>query len=1046
MYDRFDSAPIFERRQQEWTSENIKGIIDELFKNVELVEGWKFLGSEWKAGKSSRNEELKRNVYSVIEVKVQDNLEEIHIYSFAIPDLIEHQFFYIGGYLKTPIFQLIDKPIVRRDNLVILRTNCLTMRVKEEKSKFVVELFNKNIPIDLLVSILHTPEEIQTFAESKNIDHPYIQWLLTQCNDRWVKTPEELIIELGSYYSDKVSEFEKKGKSAAFSLKIAYDIDPLVTRFFTEKSILLELVNEIYNGNVVEDRDLKLENKRIRFAEYIMSPLIKKIYDLLLSMKQNNERARKIKFNINQSIILENCNVSSIVHFNFPINPINELASFCQCSLVGPGGFKKDTVPAHLRNLDPSHKGRICPADTPDREGCGVILNMIPTVIVDEVGNFGEPNKKIVCSYPISLVPFMENDDPVRLQMASSQYKQSILLKNSQKPIVRSGIENKYLEKGTFLYKAEQDGIVAHLDAKFMIVIYNDKSANICPVGNRYLSAGIIDIILPKFSEGDEFKQGDILCQSKFLKDGELSIGQNLLTGIAIWKGFNYEDGIVISDAVVKQDKFTSFHGEKYSYDLDRGQVLLSLDAAGKYQPFPAIGQYIKKGEPYARIKTLDGEDGFESINIESSELTAKVDCIVTAVEIYPNIWNKDVREFDHEIRRLMTRQTDKFITLYEKLKSYIGKDAADKFITLKGLSKLDCANRQGRYSHKGKQINGIRINIHVIHTERIGIGDKIANRHGNKGVIAKIIPENEMPFLEDGRRLEVILNPLGIISRMNVGQLFELHISEALYQLSIKMLALETMEQKLSLLKGFLDLIDKTEDKWITTQIMTEFENGTINESSLYLIQPPFQAIHPRELKAVIEYAGSAYKYTVIDGANNIPLKNNISVGYLYLLKLIHRASDKMSGRSIGPYSKKTLQPLGGKSRLGGHKLGEMEVWALMGQGAKNLIRDFLTVHSDSPGKKNKFLSGVLQNPDISDDVSDEKPQSLKLFESYLRILGIDIDEEEAEEIATIRHTSFNPEQEKLLDEIESELLSDETFVKPTSEEEYDMSEDMED
>ena len=261
------------------------------------------------------------------------------------------------------------------------------------------------------------------------------------------------------------------------------------------------------------------------------------------------------------------------------------------------------------------------------------------------------------------------------------------------------------------------------------------------------------------------------------------------------------------------------------------------------------------------------------------------------------------------------------------------------------------------------------------------------------------------MPTLPDGRRFDILINPLGIISRMNVGQLYELHLNEALYQLKGLLLDKPDKQDKLDILRGFLDIVNSgSEDNWAKEKILKEYNEGLERdvrdnthgtaEDELYLIQPPFQSVGPEELFDAMRYTGAQLKYEVFDPSSKVAIRNLIAVGYIHFSKLIHRSSDKMSARSIGPYSKKTLQPLGGKSRLGGHRLGEMETWSLIAHGAEDLLTDFLTLQSDSAGLKNKFLAEVLQNPELaSSNTSDNKPQSLRLFEAYLKILGLKIE-----------------------------------------------------
>jgi len=987
MDPRFNNNTILNKRVKEWTHDNVKDHVTKIFKNIELCEGWKFVDCHWTPpAKTKRSEELKRHILSILKITIKDPNEKEFVYDIQIPELIKEQFFYIGGNLKVPIFQIYDYPIIYRTGVLKFHNNIITLTIllnKNNDDGYKVSLFNKTVPLDLLVATYHTKEEFKDFLSTRTNESLMLAGIEERCNDVWDKTTQnERILSLGKIFATPNIDKTKKGKSVLFSLKSAFEVDFFSREFCKTKSMLFELLNAIYE-TPRSDTDLKL--KRIRFEEYILASLMRKVYDMLITLNSS----KKVKFQINQTIVTDSCNVSDIVHFNFPINPVGEIASLMQCSLTGPGGFKKDNVPANLRNLDPSHFGRLCTADTPDRDGCGVVTNMVPTINIEENGDFGEIDDKVVTSYPISFTPFLEHDDPIRLQMASNQLKQAILLTEGEKPIIKSGAEDCYLEHSTFLNVAKDSGVVVHIDNQFMIVLYNNKKSEVFKLYWKSLHLNTIDYILPKFKEGEKFKKDDILAESCCLDNGETSFGRNLCTGISIWKGYNYEDGIVLNETTAK--KFESIHSVDLTFTIEPGQVLLSLNN-DDYNPIPSIGHVLKKGDVFAKIKSLDGEDGFESINIEPYELNAPADCEITDIEIYPNSWNKRVTEFNEFIEHLIIRQTDKYVTLYNKLRTYMNKEQADQFIIVNGLSKLDCASRVGKYSFKGSKFGGIYIKMQAVYRETLGIGDKIANRHGNKGVISKIYPDDEMPSLADGRKLDLILNPLGIISRMNVGQLYELHLNECLYHLKIKLKSLSKAKQ-VSHLTKFLKIVDKSDKSWITNKILGDFKSSNNNIDELYLIQPMFQSIGPKELEKAIKFSGASYKYTITDSTNNVESENPVSVGYLYFLKLVHRASDKMSARSIGPYSKKTLQPLGGKSKQGGHRLGEMEVWATMGHGAKNLLKDFLTVQSDSPGLKNELLADILQNPEliISDNL-DKRPQSLRLLEAYLKNLNLNL------------------------------------------------------
>jgi len=995
MDKRYKKNDIFFRRSIEWDKDRIKRLITEIFENVSLINNWTFEKCDWINSHAKRLEELKYNIYSILRATLKNGntrkKKDLN-YDIKIPDIIENHFFYIGGYLKIPIFQLYDFPIIYRNGLLKLRTNTINIELNlnniRDRENYIVTLFNKKISLALLLSTFHTKEEIEEFIAGRP-NNQYVNNLIVECKKLYDISKKERTTNIGKLYSSANIDKYKKGKSVLFSLKAAYEIDIFSKKLMKTESILFELLQGIYDGS---KSDKTFKRKRIRLSEYILFPLVKKFYDMIVTI---NNDPKNTKFKINKNIILDGCNVSSIVHFNFPINPVTEIASMCQLSLTGPGGFKKENVPNHLRDIHHSQFGYVCPADTPDREGCGVILNMIPTIDIGENGIFGTPDQEVITSYPISLVPFLKNDDQIRLQMASNQLKQSIILKDSEKPFIRSGLESMNIEHTTFTHIAKNDGAIVHANNKFVIAMYVDKTSEVININYRNMYQNTVDYIKCYYKVGEEFKKGDILCESITLDNGELKLGHNLLTGIAIWKGWNYEDGIVISESTRK--KFTSLHSIDLTFSIEPGQVLLSL-IDEEYMPLFSVGDKLKKGQIYARVKTIDDEDGFESINIEPFEPTAPVDCTITDIEIYPNSWNKQIKEFHDFIERMMITQTDNYIQLYSRLERFMdNKDDVNAFVTKNGLSRLDCVNQKGKYAHKGKRFGGILVKMQAVYEQQIGEGDKVANRHGNKGIISRIIPDNKMPKLPDGRNLDIIINPLGIISRMNIGQLYELHMSECLHQLKLKLKEIDGLDDKLELLDQVLDIIDKTDDEWIKNKIRSEFienyNNNNDPEENLYFIQPPFQSISIYDLFNLMFIVDSEFRYEIFDPETGMNIKRFIVSGYIFFTKLIHRSSEKMAARSIGPYSKKTLQPLGGKSRSGGHRFGEMETWALLAHGGTNFLRDLLTVQSDSPGLKNKLLTkDILNNPSLSDDSFDDRPQSMKLLEAYLDILGLKI------------------------------------------------------
>jgi DNA-directed RNA polymerase subunit beta len=435
---------------------------------------------------------------------------------------------------------------------------------------------------------------------------------------------------------------------------------------------------------------------------------------------------------------------------------------------------------------------------------------------------------------------------------------------------------------------------------------------------------------------------------------------------------------------------FTSIHLVDISFTIDPSQVLLSLKN-DSYLPLPEIGTILQEGDTYAILKNIDIENRIDSINFEPYEIKAPTTCQIHKIEFYINSWNEYAEEYNYFIKSQIGRQSTKFVHTRTRLQSFLDNDSVDKFLVSTGISNLDLESKLGKYSYKSNKIKGILVKITGIYEEEISIGDKIANRHGNKGVISKIIPDNEMPVLEDGRRLDIIINPMGIISRMNVGQIYELHLNEVLHNVRENLKTLN-LEDRVAEVTKIAEFIDKTPDKWVTKEILDIFD--PVNPYTLRFIIPSFLGISPEDLISLMNYTNSSQYLRLFDPETNEYLENPIACGYIYFMKLVHRSSEKKSSRSIGPYSPKVLQPISGRKNNGGHRLGEMEVWSLLAHGANGALESLLTVHSDSIGKKSKLLASIIGNPNIlrENGSEDDTPQSSYLFQTYLKILGIEL------------------------------------------------------
>jgi hypothetical protein len=938
--------------------------------------------------------ELSKTLKQSLVIRLQKGTHNIDI-SIFVPKIVDNNYIIINGRKKIPLFQLFDIPVVTRGDNIKLRTNVATMMVFQEKEepKIYVSFLGKKVPMALLMLAYYGADEMKTrFSldtyQMKDPTHP-MEMLLWDLKLFWEEskgyTQDDFILDVGRVYSRYNAK--SKGEDIIYALDLIPKIDPITTKFLETGSLLEELMLAMQTGFI---DDTLFTNKRARCFEYmIFAKLSKIVFDLCFS----NRTARHPKFNISSTQILSECNVSDIVQFDFSINPIEELTKLSRISLLGPGGFKRENIPRHLRDITPSMYGRICPVDTPDRDNCGVLQNLIPNVHLDENLRFSpETLQKQPISIPVSMVPFCEHDDQTRLQMSSSQMRQSILLKEFDHPMIQSGCESLYTDFTQFIKRAKKNGEVVYIDTKYLIVSYEDDEVEVFDIAYRKIYVEHMDFMNVYVKPGDKFKAGDILAESNFCKDGSIRFGKNLLTGVMVYYGNNYEDGIVISDRLVEEDVLTSVHFKDLSFTLPPHKVLLSLSKY-EYRPLPNEFSTIQTGNPYAIIKSLNLDDMY-SVFGEDIKLNAEKTYIIPEVNIYANEWNEDIPEFRDWVESRIETQKEKAVALKKILADKMGNDTAKKFIKEQAIDKFSFI---GKYKMKKEKINGIHIEMYGVHFRKIKVGDKIANRHGNKGVISRIVPREKMPRLDDGRPLDVCINPLGIISRMNIGQLFELQLSMSLYDLRQQLLQMLKDEVDQSEIKNYLlkyiDIIDKTEDKWYVTQFATQIPK-TITEdfvNELTLIQPPFESCKLEDVKKALAYTNTNFKQRVYDPLSKDYINNPIAAGYIYFIRMVHIAEEKIAARGIGAYAKRTLQPLGGRKNKGGQRCGEMETACIIGHDAPINLFEFFTTKSDCIEKKNAYIRGFIdENAEEPKDI-DSTPESVKLLNSYLTVLGVD-------------------------------------------------------
>ena len=667
---------------------------------------------------------------------------------------------------------------------------------------------------------------------------------------------------------------------------------------------------------------------------------------------------------------------NQLSQFMTQYNVLSEIESLRTFSALGPGGLTRERAGIEVRDVHPSHYGRLCPIHTPEGPNIGLILRLSCYARVNDFGMIETPYAKVkngkvtkeivymdaleeeqyniahmalkvegdqiveemvevrragdpelvarddvhyldiaanqAFSIATSMIPFLEHDNANRALMGSNMQKQAIPCVVAEAPLVATGMEEMAVHDTGRLVIADADGIITHSDAK-KIVLKDDKSkVHEYKLVNYSRTNGFTAFHQrPIVNVGDKVKKGATLGDTSSSDNGQIALGQNALVAFMSWGGSNYEDAIILSERLVKDSKFTSIHMDEFVVnvrDTKLGPEVTTHD-------IPNVGE--------AKLKDLD-EDGIIRIGAE-------------------------VHSGDILVGKITPKGEQELTPEERLLRSIFGEKARD----VKDTSLRMEHGKRGRVigvkvfsREKGDALDsGIikRIHIEVAQVRNISVGDKLAGRHGNKGVISVILPEEDMPYMADGRPVDVILTPLGVPSRMNLGQILELHLGLA------------------------------------------------ANTLGYQAIVPPFMGATAEEIKAELVKAGYREdgKMKLFDGRTGESFDQDIAVGYMYILKLNHMVEDKIHMRSIGPYSLITQQPLGGKAQGGGQRFGEMEVWALEGYGASHVLREMLTIKSDDISGRSGAFDAIVKGEDIS---QSNIPESFNVLLNYLRGLSLDV------------------------------------------------------
>jgi DNA-directed RNA polymerase subunit beta len=832
----------------------------------------------------------------------------------------------------------------------------------------------------------------------KTIHDAYVE-IYKRLRDGDLATPENAKEHIDAILGSERYDLSPVGRFR-FNKRFGKSIDQKdkeAARRTLSKEDLIEIINHIVelnnNPNAQEDDIDHLGSRRVRYVGEMMSA---KIRTGMMQMKRNIQDKMSVIDTdttlpiaiINQrplqARIKEFFTTNQLSQFMNQENILAEVEHLRTLSALGPGGLTRERAGFEVRDVHTSHYGRVCPIHTPEGPNIGLILRLsnyarindfgiieTPYVkvekgkitkeiiymnaleeerhiiahagnVLDETGKFvssevevrraGQPALAArndveyidvatnqAFSVATSMIPFLEHDDASRALMGSNMQKQAVPLMCPEAPLVATGMEGEAAKHIGRLVIAEEAGDVKYVDAKKIIIKGAKKEYTYNLLTFKKPNEFSVFHQRPIVSMGDSVKKGQVLADAASTNNGQVALGHNIRVAFMSWNGANYEDAIILSERLVRESKFSSIHIEEFICNVRDTK----LGAEVTTHDIPNVGE--------SKLKNLD-EDGIIRIGAEVrpgdilvGKITPKGETELTPEErLLRSIFGEKVRDVKDSSLRLDHGKRGRIIGV-----KVFSREKGDTLES--GIIK--------------------RIHIEVAQVRNISVGDKLAGRHGNKGVISTILPVEEMPFDKDGTPIDIILTPLGVPSRMNLGQILEMHLG----------LAADTL--------GYQAIV------------------------------PSFQGATEKEIKEELKKAGYDESGTVqlYDGRTGEAFNQRTAVGVMYILKLHHMVEDKIHMRSIGPYSLITQQPLGGKAQGGGQRFGEMEVWALEGYGASHILREMLTVKSDDIAGRSQAFDSIIKGEDVKEP---NTPASFTVMLNTLRGLGLDVVPRKKEEM----------------------------------------------
>ncbi len=841
---------------------------------------------------------------------------------------------------------------------------------------------------------------------------------------------------------------------------------------------------------------------------------------------------------------------SQLSQFMDQTNPLSEITHKRRVSALGPGGLTRERAGFEVRDVHPTHYGRICPIETPEGPNIGLINSLATFAQINQYGFIETPYRKVdngkvtkdvvyisaieegkftiaqanaeldssdnftddllpvrkggdiglanpgdinlmdvspkqLVSVASALIPFLENDDANRALMGSNMMRQAVPLVKSESPLVGTGIEATVAQDSGVTLVARRSGVVDQVDAtRIVIRAHSADAADVSPVDIYSLlkfqrsNQNTCINQRPLVQVGDIINSGDIIADGPATEDGELALGRNVLVAFMPWNGYNFEDSILISERIVKEDVFSSIHIEEFEVmarDTKLGQeeitrdipnigeeALRNLDEAGMVY----IGAEVKQGDIMVGKVTPKGESpmtpeekllraifGEKASDVRDTSLKVPPGVSGTIVDV--RVFSRRGVDKDERARAIERAEIEKFAKdrddektilergFYGRLKEYIignkiqgssikllknGDLLTEEIITKLSrndlrMIKIEDDKVQKKIEKLSNHFDGViktlenrfndrvdklqrgdellpgvmkMVKVFVAVKRKLQSGDKMAGRHGNKGVISRIIPSEDMPYTKDGTPVDVVLNPLGVPSRMNVGQILETHLGWAASGLGVKIgkMIESNHDAKSKNIRNFLTQVYG--EKQFKSDFSKMNDNDLMQQAfnlrrGVPMATPVFDGANEKDVRNILNLADldETGQVWLTDGRTGEVFDRKVTVGYIYMLKLHHLVDDKIHARSIGPYSLVTQQPLGGKAQFGGQRFGEMEVWALEAYGAAYTLQEMLTVKSDDVSGRTKVYESIIKG---DDDFEAGIPESFNVLIKELKSLGLNV------------------------------------------------------